>query len=1015
MRLLERNNAGEISLTRDFINDKAPSYAILSHTWGTEEVSFKDLADGTGRNKLGPKIRFCGDQAWRDGLQYFWVDTCCIDKSSSAELQEAINCMFRWYRDAAVCYVYLADVSRPACDDNRSTLQWQSAFRKSKWFTRGWTLQELISPASVEFFSKEGVRLGNKTSLERLIHDVTGIPIEALRGSPLHDFSVSERMAWIEDRETTRKEDKAYSLLGIFDVQMPLLYGEGRTKAFKRLLEEIDKTAKGELHSLLARCHPDTRIGQIQTQSGIQFRNLISYCTSHSASPPVGDANFGSHIHERNATHWIVPLDRNKNFVGRELILADLLEKIPPGAEKDACQRTAIEGLGGVGKTQVALEAAFRIREKDPNCSVFWVPAIDTATFESAYRDIGRQLHIQGAEEDKADVKLLVRTALSESAHRWLLIIDNADDIGLLLGTSGATPLFDYLPSSHNGSILFTTRSHEVVRKLDIPRASVVRVTELSRHEAEEMLRLNLEAVQLRDSESTAQLLDLLADLPLAIRQASAYMDQTGLTATKYLDHCRSSDKRFIELLSTDFADRGRYKAAQNPIATTWLISFHHISQDNSLAAQYLQFMSFLAEKDIPKSLLPPGNGELEADEAIAVLKAYAFISIQPDQDSYDMHRLVPLAMRNWLAKEGKLQECVTRVIERLAEVFPVPEHENRAIWEKYLPHSQRVLEFQGHSIDNQSKWRLLGNVGESNSRLGKYKEAEEMYRQALVVQAKTLDAQHPDILLRRNNLATTLRHQGKYTEAEEIYRQALVAQTTVLGFEHPDTLKSSFNLASALHSQGKYKKAEEIYQEALVAQTTVLGFEHPDTLMTRHNLASALSDQRKYTEAEEMYWQILAAYMKVLGAEHPDTLKNRHNLANMLHDQGKYTEFEEMCQQTLAAQTKVLGAEHPDTLRTRHDLTSGLCNQRKYTEQEAEEIYWQILTMQTKVLGTEHPHTLGTGHNLATALHNQWKYREAEEMYWQILTAQTKVLGAEHPHTLRTRNNLAATLRRLE
>jgi hypothetical protein len=203
--------------------------------------------DGTGKSKTGyNKIRFCGEQAKRDGLQYFWVDTCCIDKSSSAELQEAINSMFRWYRDAAKCYVYLADVSAHVADASGSSNQpWVSAFRKSRWFTRGCTLQELIVPSSVEFFSGEGAELGSRNSLERHIHEVTGIPVKALRGHNLPDFSVHERMIWAEKRNTTRQEDKAYSLLGIFNVHMPLIYGEGREGAFRRLREEIEKASKG--------------------------------------------------------------------------------------------------------------------------------------------------------------------------------------------------------------------------------------------------------------------------------------------------------------------------------------------------------------------------------------------------------------------------------------------------------------------------------------------------------------------------------------------------------------------------------------------------------------------------------------------------------------------------------------------------------------------------------------------------------------------------------------------------
>ena len=259
MRLLERNNGSEFSLTQDF-GDDIPRYAILSHTWGanTEEVTFRDLMDSTGKSKAGyDKIRFCGEQARRDGLQYFWVDTCCIDKSNNNELSEAINSMFRWYRNAAKCYVYLSDVPRPAVDsiDQSTQLPGESAFRQSRWFTRGWTLQELIAPASVEFFSKDWEQLGNKLSLERHIREITGIPVKALQSSSLSDFSVAERMLWTERRETTRKEDKAYSLLGIFDVYMPLIYGEGRESAFKRLREEIDKASKGKSFSPITSVH----------------------------------------------------------------------------------------------------------------------------------------------------------------------------------------------------------------------------------------------------------------------------------------------------------------------------------------------------------------------------------------------------------------------------------------------------------------------------------------------------------------------------------------------------------------------------------------------------------------------------------------------------------------------------------------------------------------------------------------------------------------------------------------
>ncbi|KAJ9659314.1 hypothetical protein H2198_003190 [Neophaeococcomyces mojaviensis] len=234
MRLLKINPDSSFSLT-SVVGNKIPRYAILSHTWeiDNQEVTFRDLVDGLGESKVGyKKIRFCGEQATMDGIQYIWVDSCCIDQSSSAELAEAINSMFRWYRNAVKCYVYLSDVPNADID--------LRAFCQSRWFTRGWTLQELLAPRSVEFFSREGQKLGDKQSLELEIHHRTGIPVLALQHpGGLTQFSVEERMAWTTGRETTIEEDQAYCLLGIFDVHLPLIYGEGREHALRRLRKEI--------------------------------------------------------------------------------------------------------------------------------------------------------------------------------------------------------------------------------------------------------------------------------------------------------------------------------------------------------------------------------------------------------------------------------------------------------------------------------------------------------------------------------------------------------------------------------------------------------------------------------------------------------------------------------------------------------------------------------------------------------------------------------------------------------
>ncbi|KAF2735530.1 HET-domain-containing protein [Polyplosphaeria fusca] len=255
MRLARLKEDGGLSLA-EFVGDNIPRYAILSHTWGPdqEEVTYKDVMKGTAKSKPGyAKVQFCGKQAARDNLQYFWVDTCCINKSSSAELSEAINSMFRWYQKAERCYVYLSDVlvNTPNSDgESISSQGWELAFKKSRWFTRGWTLQEFIAPASVEFFSKDESRLGDKRSLERTLHEVTGIAIHAFQGDHLPNFSIVERMSWATTRQTQRGEDAAYSLLGIFNIHMPLIYGEGREKAFIRLQKEIKQSLRDNARAI---------------------------------------------------------------------------------------------------------------------------------------------------------------------------------------------------------------------------------------------------------------------------------------------------------------------------------------------------------------------------------------------------------------------------------------------------------------------------------------------------------------------------------------------------------------------------------------------------------------------------------------------------------------------------------------------------------------------------------------------------------------------------------------------
>ncbi|KAI1664089.1 Heterokaryon incompatibility protein [Pyrenophora tritici-repentis] len=326
MRLLYIESDGKLKWTKDLIGDKTPPYAILSHTWKEgQEVTFTDLKgldnalDVDTQSKEGyQKLRFCAQQAKRDGLEYFWVDTCCIDKSNNTELSKAINSMFRWYQNAKKCYVFLSDVGSDTLEGDDET-----AFKQSRWFKRGWTLQELLAPHSVEFFSKEGVRLGDKESLKHTIHEVTGIPIEALLGTNLTEFDIAKRFSWAANRQTTEEEDEAYCLFGIFGVHLPLIYGEGKENALERLRSAAILKHKGRSHN--------------------QEERLSKICSW--LSPPDPSANYHKAHKQRQAKTGFWLLESAKFTKWKESAASRLWLYGIPGCGKTILSSTIIEHL----------------------------------------------------------------------------------------------------------------------------------------------------------------------------------------------------------------------------------------------------------------------------------------------------------------------------------------------------------------------------------------------------------------------------------------------------------------------------------------------------------------------------------------------------------------------------------------------------------------------------------------------------------------------------------------------
>ncbi|KAF2628861.1 kinesin light chain 1 [Macroventuria anomochaeta] len=971
MRLLKHLPGSGFELIT-FNNDDPPPYAILSHTWTEgQEVTYNELVAGTGKDKTGyVKICFCSERAAADGLEYFWVDTCCIDKSTSDELGTAINSMFRWYQRASKCYVYLSDVSVPDEITNAEAfrIEWQAAFQQSRWFMRGWTLQELLPPASVEFFCKQGKRLGSRMSLEQDIHEITKIPIGALRGQSLSRFSVEDRMSWAARRTTTLKEDKVYCLLGIFGVFLSLIYGEGETYATLRLREEIQKRQEGR---------------------GTDSSRDLSVLSS-------------------------LPFPRNELFVGRADELRSLEQHL---LISDTHRRMTIHGLGGCGKSALAVEFAYRALVTHARL-VFWVPAISQESFELAYREIGVCLRIPGITDDNADIKKLVQKMLSsKSVDDWLMIVDNADDYEVLLGTTDShskpARLHDYLPRNDRGAIIFTTRSRKVAGALT--PSSVLRLNDMSKAEARQLLTRRITQQALLDDETAVdELLETLTCLPLAIVQAAAFINNNDVSVSGYISLFRHAGAE-TELFNQHFDDPSRYEELDSTIAKTWHVSFDQIRRQDRLAAEYLSFMTCIDRVNIPQSLLPPGDSLVQQTKALGTLTGYAFITerLQTVQESdgdrfFDMHRLVHMASVWWLDRHDERAAWVDTAVARLQDLVPYGGHEHKEVWTTYLPHAIHVAGTHG-IVGKAASASLLDRVGRCQASLGHYSAAEITHQQVLSMIENALGPEHPHTLTSMNNVALALNGQGKYAEAETMHRETLRLSKKVSGDEHPDTLKSMNNVAQALSNQGKYADAEEMHRETLRLNKKVSGDEHPDTLTSMNNIALALSDQGKYAEAETMHRETLRLRNKVSGDEHPHTLTSMDNIALALSGQGKYAEAEEMHRETLRLRKKVLGDEHPDTLTSMNNIALALNGQGKYAE--AEEMHRETLRLSKKVSGDEHPHTLASMNNIAHALSDQGKYAEAEKMHRETLRLRNKVSGEEHPDTLTSMNNVALAL----
>ncbi|OCK73868.1 hypothetical protein K432DRAFT_472063, partial [Lepidopterella palustris CBS 459.81] len=646
--------------------------------------------------------------------------------------------------------------------------------------------------------------------------------VGAIVGSSVkREFVVNETSGCLDHSDSIEKYPLARTH---FDMNKFGRVSEPSYKIVRKIMTDMAVAAPGLVlaRSQYYRNHKGSRFGHTHVSSSLRLED-------NHVSSTVGIPK----------AHFYVPFGRNKLFVGRGPQLEEMDTKF---FAEDSYRKVAVFGLGGVGKTQVVLEFAYRTREKRPDCSIFWIPASSVEKVKQAYLDIGQLLQIPGLTDEKIDAMQLVKQKLSqESVGRWLLILDSADDADMWFQKVGngpqTTALIDYLPRSSKGSVVFTTRDRKAALKMASAK-DVMEIREMDKNVATNLLENSLMDPTAADNQETRlKLLDRLTYLPLAIVQAAAYMNANGIMVSDYLSLFEDTEENVIEVLSKDFEDEGRYRDLKNPVATTWLISFEQIRHRDPLAAEYLSYMSCLDANRIPKSLLPAAQPRERVFSAIGTLAGYSFIT-KRTADSYtkdtvtgdqlfDLHRLVHLATRNWLREKKTLEEWTKKAITRLAEVFPTHDHENQVFWTAYLPHAHYVLESPLLGADNIERLTLLKKVALCLLADGKYFEAEAPFVEVIETISRVLGAEHPFTLANMANLASTYRNQGRWKEAEELEVQVMETSKRVLGEEHPNTLTSMSNLASTFWNQGRWKEAEELQAKELKICSRVLGEEH--------------------------------------------------------------------------------------------------------------------------------------------------------------------------------------------
>ncbi|KAM0714705.1 hypothetical protein Q7P37_009722 [Cladosporium fusiforme] len=718
-----------------------------------------------------------------------------------------------------------------------------------------------------------------------------------------------------------------------------------------------------------------------------------------------------------------IPFRQDCDFVERGNLLQRIEERLSTPAA-----RVALVGLGGVGKSQLAIEYSYRARRSNPQSWVLWVHAGSVVRFEQGIREIAERMKIRGRNSRDADIFQLVRSWLADVAHGpWKIILDNADDASVLVQrrTTGADgsmtlPLLNCIPVCDHGSMLFTTRSQSEALQL-VEYNDMIEVQPMSKGEAIALVRRKLGDDA--DRSATEELVTLLECMPLALTQAAAYIRRRGRRSSVrvYIAELQASELAQLSLLDRDFDDHRRDGEATNPILKTWQISFDYIRAKRETAAELLSMMCFCDRQAIPDLLLRvKEDSERDSwdtfEDDVELLLGCSIVSLSVDGSTFDMHRLVQMATRRWVERRGGQEQQLERLVTKLDTVFPSDQPGDWPVCQTLFAHAKALLNLDPGSTAAVLGWlRVMRRAADYASARGGALlgiEAVEIGERSWTVAKSKLEKNHFTTLISMGKLAAYCDRLGDSRRAAEMGEECWRLKKAKLGADHPDALTSMSNLAGYCDQLGNSRRAAEVGEECWRLRKAKLGADHPDTLASMSNLAgycARLGDSRRAARMGEECWRLTKAK---LGADHPDTLASMSNLAGYcarLGDSRRAARMGEECWRLMKAK---LGADHPDTLTSMSKLAGYF--ERQGDTRRATEMGEECWRLRKAKLRADHPHTLISMGKLTGYYDQLGDSRRAAEMgeeCWRLMKAK---LGADHPDALTSMSNLAGYCDRL-